>query len=209
MQLPSKTLVLPGILSILTLLATGASASVIAAYDFNTASDTEGWTATSTSGFTAVGGSLVGTATGNDPQLLNNPVSITVGVGGTWDTVVFRVRELDSASGFYIGSAGAPAFNTVGLVIQVNSLVISTGFTSVASGDDFYTVTTNISSLAATTITNIRVDPVGGALSNSGSETNGNSYEVDFIQINGTAVPEPSAALLGGLGMIALLRRRR
>lgn len=39
---------------------------------------------------------------------------------------------------------------------------------------------------------------------------NANSWimlsEVDF---NGTAIPEPSAALLGGLGLLALLRRRR
>ena len=32
---------------------------------------------------------------------------------------------------------------------------------------------------------------------------------LDNIAISGTIVPEPSAALLGGLGLLALLRRRR
>jgi hypothetical protein len=39
----------------------------------------------------------------------------------------------------------------------------------------------------------------------------GNHTAIDNLSINGTfaAVPEPSAALLGGLGLLALLRRRR
>ena len=32
---------------------------------------------------------------------------------------------------------------------------------------------------------------------------------IDDVQLNGTVVPEPRAALLGGLGMLCLLRRRR
>ena len=42
-------------------------------------------------------------------------------------------------------------------------------------------------------------------VSNSGSGSDGSGFLVD----NFTVVPEPSAALLGSLGMLALLRRRK
>jgi MYXO-CTERM domain-containing protein len=34
-------------------------------------------------------------------------------------------------------------------------------------------------------------------------------HSIDVDDVSVTAVPEPSAALLGGLGLLALLRRRR
>ena len=207
MKTPKKIQLYAGILSVFALVSSSGTAAIIASYDFSTDSNTEGWTPNNITGLTTSGGYLIGTASSNDPQLLKNPESITTGSGQTWDTVVFRIREFDDVSGKYIGSSGAPTFNTVGVIVQVNGEIINAGFTAVASGDDFYTVTADISGLADTTITNFRVDPIGGALSNSGSETNGNSFEVDFIQVN--AVPEPGAALLGGLSMLALLRRRR
>jgi hypothetical protein len=37
----------------------------------------------------------------------------------------------------------------------------------------------------------------------------GNNFSIDSFVINGALVPEPSAALLGGLGLLVLLRRRR
>jgi hypothetical protein len=44
-----------------------------------------------------------------------------------------------------------------------------------------------------------------------GVDNGGTHTAIDNLSINGTfgAVPEPSAALLGGLGLLALLRRRR
>lgn len=203
----SRSLLCSGLLSAVALIPSIGTAAVIASYDFNTGSDTEGWTSLAVTGLTTSAGFITGTASGNDPQLLKNAGSLTVGAGQTWDTVVFRVREFDDASGKYIGSEGAPTFNTTGLIVQVNTTIISSGFTVIASGDNFHTITTDISGLAAAEITNIRVDPIGGAFSNSGAETNGNTFEVDFIRIN--AVPEPASALLGGLGMLMLLRRRR
>lgn len=205
MKSKSKNLLCAGVMAAFTLSAPHASAVVIAQFDFD--SDTENFSPTNVTGLTTSGGLLTGTPSSNDPQLINSTATPTITGSQTWDTVVFRVRETDSASGLFIGSAGAPAFSSVGLVAQVNSFVVNSGFTFVASGDDFYTVTADISGFTNSTINNIRVDPTGGALSNSGSETNGNFFEVDFIQIN--AVPEPSAALLGCFGLLALLRRRR
>jgi hypothetical protein len=43
-----------------------------------------------------------------------------------------------------------------------------------------------------------------------GADEAGNHTAIDNLSINGiVAVPEPSAALLGGFGFLALLRRRR
>jgi MYXO-CTERM domain-containing protein len=35
------------------------------------------------------------------------------------------------------------------------------------------------------------------------------THSIEYLRVTGTAVPEPSAALLGGLGLLAMLRRRR
>lgn len=42
-----------------------------------------------------------------------------------------------------------------------------------------------------------------------GNDETGNHTALDNLSINGDVVPEPSALLLGGLGLCALLRRRR
>ncbi|MGB6220187.1 MAG: hypothetical protein WBG04_04065 [Haloferula sp.] len=185
-------------------LAPLASATVV--FGFNTDGDFEQWTTLNVTDATVAGGTINGTASSNDPQLKYEQ-TLVLGAGESWTTVVYRVRETDSVSGLYIGSAGAPAFSPVGLVVQANGVIVSSGFTTVPSGDDFYTITADISAIPDVDITTIRVDPIGGALSNSGSETTGNTFEVDFIQVN--SVPEPSAALLGGMAGLLLLRRRR
>lgn len=45
-------------------------------------------------------------------------------------------------------------------------------------------------------------------IATGGSSNTGNLHIESFV-VNGTVIPEPSAALLGGLGLLALLRRRR
>ncbi|RYD22077.1 MAG: hypothetical protein EOP88_09300 [Verrucomicrobiaceae bacterium] len=45
---------------------------------------------------------------------------------------------------------------------------------------------------------------------NTGSTyASGGNWRFDMVTVSGTVIPEPSAALLGGLGALALLRRRR
>ena len=41
------------------------------------------------------------------------------------------------------------------------------------------------------------------------TDTGGNNWAIDDLVLNGSAVPEPGSALLGALGALALLRRRR
>jgi hypothetical protein len=47
----------------------------------------------------------------------------------------------------------------------------------------------------------------GSALNSGLTPGSGSGYDIDNVSL--VAVPEPSAALLGGLGLLALLRRRR
>ena len=82
------------------------------------------------------------------------------------------------------------------------AITIGTGSaTAVDSGDGFFTVTSNISTFTADDIRYLRFDPIGG------TDAPGHKFEVDFVQLN--AVPEPTAMLLGSLGMLGLLRRPR
>jgi hypothetical protein len=191
-------------------MAAPSMAATIAEWNFGT--DIEGWTAAASSALTASGGLMSGTATTNDPQLSVSGLNLTLGVGQTWDQVVFRVRETQDEAP--VGTVSI--FNPTGLVVNFNGLgtvgvylySVPASFTGVDSGDGFFTVSLNVSALpAATTVTSFRFDPIGGAASNSNSETNGNTFEVDFVRI--TAVPEPSAALLLSIGALGLLRRRR
>jgi MYXO-CTERM domain-containing protein len=56
--------------------------------------------------------------------------------------------------------------------------------------------------LAMGNISNIGIMALDGSTAND-------RMRLENFSITGTAVPEPSAALLGGLGLLALFRRRR
>ncbi len=205
----------PALLSPLLLLPMAAHSAVVASYNFNTAGNTEGWAASSlnVSGLDASGGTLNGTASSNDPQLKQSGLSLTVGSGETWDEIIFRVRETEDVDNNPATNdlAGTVTFNAVGLVVVLNNtgaLTFNSGFSAVDSGDGYFTVSLDISSVAAaTTITELRIDPIGGASINSNSQTQGNLFEVDSIQV--TSVPEPSTTLLGGTLLLGLALRRR
>lgn len=199
-------------------MAVPSGAATIAEWNFDTT--TESWTGVATSALTVTSGSLTGTATSNDPQLVRSSLTISLTGSQTWDQLIFRVRETAFAphgtDGFTDGDT-VPTFNATGLILSFNGngtansglfYNATSQFSGVASGDGFFTVSVDLSTMPSnTTITSMRVDPIGGASSNSNSETNGNAFEVDFIQI--TSIPEPSSALLVGIGLVALIRRRR
>lgn len=159
------------------------------------------------------GGLLIGVASTGDPRLIWNTATVSSTPifskpeGETWSTIVFRVRE--TASPLDPGTVVA-TFDETGLAIVLNSTNTAGGgitigqtlhTASAIDGDGFFTVTADISTFLANDIRYFRLDPIGA------SDAANNRFEVDFIQIN--AIPEPRAALLGALGMLGLLRRRR
>jgi hypothetical protein len=61
------------------------------------------------------------------------------------------------------------------------------------------------------TINDLRLDPIGGAASNNNSQTDGNTFHVDYIRLNdfAIAVPEPSSVAILGFAFSSLLMRRK
>lgn len=187
------------------IMAASAEAATIAEWNFNTNGNSEGWAVgNNITGLTTSGGFLSGTASNGDPQLVNSPLNLSLGAGQSWQEVVFRVRETPSPV----------SFSPTGLVVQFNgggmngvNLYGSVG-TAVDSGNGFQTVTVDVSGLGTgTTVTSLRIDPIGGP------DAAGSTFDLDFIRLTATdpvaAIPEPSAFLLGVLGLLGLLRRRR
>lgn len=192
-----------------------ASAAVVEDFQFNTIGDTEGWTALANidgpgSGpafIVADGDSLNGLANGGDPRL--GRLALNATTTATWDAVIFRVRETTETDQV------VNTFDPTGLVLVVNGTTGTFGggtvlsdsslFSATASGDGFFTVTADISSLGSTDIDQLRLDPIGAP------DANNNLFEVDFIQVTDTTlVPEPgSIALLSLSGLLVAGRRRR
>lgn len=195
---------------VFAMLAVPASAATVLEYDFS--SGTQGFGGNNITGLTATGGFLTGVAASNDPQLILGAAQLpggqAPGAGGTWTTLEYRVRETNSSGGGFVSFANAS--NTTGLVFSFNGSVVGTSnYSFVNAGSGFTDVTVDISSLGSTTLTNFRLDPIGGA---TNPVTTDNTFEVDFIRFSDsiTAVPEPSSfALLGLAGCAITFRRKR
>ncbi len=190
--------------------ATAVSGDVVSDFQFNTASDLEGWTALAniSGSLTADGDSLNGTASSGDPRIAR--LSLNASTTEDWQSVIFRVRETEPTNGPFFVTTFDPTglnivFNGVAGTFGGGTVISSTEFSAVDSGDGFFTVTADISSFGSTTINQIRLDPIGAP------DAGGNLFEVDFIQItnSATTIPEPTSLAVLGLGTVALFIRRR
>lgn len=186
------------VLFALSIAAARGHAAVVADHQFNTVGDAEGWVdrgiGTGSVGLTADGQSLTAVSPGLDPQLKYSG-ALERAADASWDIVTFRVRETETLGGEPI------VFDPVGSVVQINKGVKPQGgitiskpadFTVEESGDGFYTVTVSIAGFEAQIIDELRIDPIGGTLKNSNSDTAGNTFEIDMIQVTDTS--EGSAA---------------
>lgn len=207
------------ILAALILLPASLQAALVKGYEFNTDGDQQGFVAPSTSGLTVANGFISGTAVpagptleAGDPQLVLNstPVLFSKATSETWTTLIFRVREFD-ALGIVVTS-----FDSAGIAILLGSNTGYTGsaaakfsavpanFTAVSDGPEFFTVSVDISGFSQNNVKYLRVDPIGGP------DAASHTFDVDYIRVSDSSVvPEPSVSLLGALGCLALLRRRR
>lgn len=188
--------------AMLSLLVIGVDRQAATVLDcqFNTAGDTEGWVdrgiGSGVPGLTADGQSLTAISPGLDPQLKYDG-TLERAADAAWDKVTFRIRETETPGG------PAIVFDPTGTVVQTNkglkpqggiTIAEPSAFTLEESGDGFYTVTVSLAAYQLQAIEELRIDPIGGSIKNSNSDTAGNTFEIDFIQVTDTsqaAVSEP------------------
>jgi hypothetical protein len=109
----------------------------------------------------------------------------------------------------YLTSGSPGSFNVVTHSFQSDATFTNlAGSTVTGGGDQAWGNTTPINLLGLTSGNgNYTLEVFFRAFTNEGdrySNNGGSNFKANF-----TVIPEPSAALLGGLGMLALLRRRR
>jgi hypothetical protein len=187
------------------------------AWNFDTPS-LEGW---------VVAGTQYGVASAEGGQSGSFYLGVTSGDTDT-DTTVHVMRsptiQFDLTSGLSAYLRKGHANNAL---VQTNGIVGGTTTNDGFRGIALFDVATNDYVLTTgKTLNNNDWDSVGwtvGDLTTAGV-TISKQYELhlidqatggwghiqlDTVSFNGAVIPEPSAALLGGLGMLALLRRRR
>ncbi len=140
-----------------------------------------------------------------------NNTSYTIGAAGE----VFKVN-------MYLGQFGAAATYATDTTVTIRLFTSATGVTDTTVSGDL----TNLGSLALTPFspTAAFFGMAGGTLYTSTAadigktvymgislaDTDNNAFpRIDVVSLSVVQVPEPAAALLGSLGMLALLRRRR
>jgi autotransporter-associated beta strand protein len=139
----------------------------------------------------------------------------TIAPGNSPGTLLMSVGALDLENGTALAFELNPSNTTVGSAI--NDLVAVTGnlnldglLSVVATSGNFLTVVANTSWRLFNYSGTLTDDTLGlGSMPSLGSGLSWSINTATTGQVNLVVIPEPRAALLGGLGLLALLRRRR
>ena len=136
----------------------------------------------------------------------NVTIPLTVGASAIdLDDVTINFESFSNAGASKVPTNFAPANNvTVEIRDSMNFLLATQNLGQVSgnTADAWIGIYTNFApvTLAASQVYSLKITAAGDG---------GNNLGIDSFVINGTVVPEPSVALLGVLGLVSLLRRRR
>lgn len=156
------------------------------------------------------GNSFRGTGFSNDGIALTNTdfFQFTVAAATNYTLSIESISANLNGTGTFSASPGVTMAYAYSL--DGTSFTLMDEFSRIGSGTATYTLSTT----EATALTD--VDSVTFRFFASGQTTTGGwglqsaaSPGTIGLSVEGTAIPEPTTALLGGLGMLALLRRRR
>lgn len=160
------------------------------------------------------GGQLNSGTAGNQNFFVGNNLITTTGIinlnGGVFNGLTFTSFRLgrDNGNGIFNISAGTANIG-VAPIIDRNA-----GNSANGTGTSYFNFTTGSTGTLAITgydATSYETLFNNGDLRYGGSVGTAGTFG-DFFEVNGntlSVIPEPSAALLGGFGVLALLRRRR
>jgi autotransporter-associated beta strand protein len=208
-------------------IGTSAGVSLASGARFNVSTVSGGFnlgaTQTLSGGGTIAGNTTIsGTHTpGFSPgvQTFENNLSYTAGSSVVWelidDSLAGRGTNYDGIDvGGNLSFSGNTTltldFDLAGSAVDWSDSLWSSNITG-NTGWKIYAVTGTISGFQNLQLASINwLDGQGDAVKSARPDASFSLFQgTDGIYLNYSAVPEPSAALLGGLGMLALLRRRR
>ena len=180
--------------------------ATITDYTLNGITDPGSWTVVSGNNLFTTTDAIGRFAVPENPPSWSVTLPLTVGASAINLTdVTLNFESFTGGGASKVPSNFAPANNvTVEIRDNLNVLLATQnlGQASGATADAWIGTYTNFSTvtLAAGQTYSLKITTAGDA---------GNNLGIDSFAINGALVPEPSIALLGGLGLVALLRRRR
>lgn len=203
--------------------AATASAAVVASYPFTgslNSTDTElnstasafGWAYSSNAGLSGAGNVFVRSdVTPGDQALALSGNSyftftLTPGAGITLDLTTLTFDTLYNNAGTSVANAVAATYF---LRYSGDSFGANIGASFTENYQDTSAGTATARSVDLSALNDITTATEFRIYIYDGSSNLNRTVRLDNVVLNATVIPEPSAALLGSLGLLALLRRRR